>query len=891
MKTKTTMCFAILIIFAFTPLSAQTKAVSEEGQITNPVAANNNTLQEQRSSEVFISFEESATQDSEFQGISTFAFNLLRLRLISTSSPAIVHQGGQDRSCTTIRQGMESPSQLGVKKEQAVLRYYLSGTIEMLGRRASGTSTMGIHYKLNKCTDTGDFLLIPSQDVTFTSDRLLDQLNWISSYILHQIQNEIQRQRVSVHECTLDDDSVTDQALPGIVHDIKTRIDNALNASNEFQASYDDRGATILYCILTPKLHRRVTKALSLGALDETLEAKISIKTTDQSKPYEDPVSTIIKWADRKSETALNNYAEGVATKAVGALQFVRGTERLGIENPLETWEANNYLEQGKKLLTLTNASKQDLKSALEALLRAKRLDGNDPMILRYLAQAQLGNLLYTDARETLEDAQNKLKSPQKKSLLEAEINVLMGDALLNLNATIEAADHYRKALETYNSLTDGGDAAPAVYQKYARALIQSNQRIKATTELLRALPQFPQPAELHRQALTLIRQLSAEELNSVYKDSSENYCKQPESIRDECALLAVEKAEIETNVRHNDSEIRLYANAALQFNPLGRQIHAEALGYAAIAELNTDPDKAGQILNEAESLSNSGFQPNVKVWLRGLRSEYWLQKEDFEKANQAAKLALAEDPENRSSWLMKAEVDVRWAESMKADSTLASRRVALLNDALSKLDLLVSERYTDADELLALANHASQRDSDSRDRFTKILDQNPRDDSALENLLTVCIDWLSDFDCSLNAARKAADTGFRTKTLEIQLDLVEAAMLKEENVDAEEWLKIVGERSELPMDLKTVRDFYTVWLALREKNTEKAKSSFSSWADSVKLLREQGKQRKSIDWSFVGAKTFLRKSQGAEVNLYLKMIQSMEDPSTAIPSFLTRAE
>jgi hypothetical protein len=89
-----------------------------------------------------------------------------------------------------------------------------------------------------------------------------------------------------------------------------------------------------------------------------------------------------------------------------------------------------------------------------------------------------------------------------------------------------------------------------------------------------------------------------------------------------------------------------------------------------------------------------------------------------------------------------------------------------------------------------------------------------------------------------------------------------------------------------LPPDLKPIRDFYAVWIALEKKDQANAQSCFEHWKNALQQLRAKGKDQQSPNWSFTGAKIIWKQRHLPESDFYLGMIKSMEDPQADFPMF-----
>jgi hypothetical protein len=120
-------------------------------------------------------------------------------------------------------------------------------------------------------------------------------------------------------------------------------------------------------------------------------------------------------------------------------------------------------------------------------------------------------------------------------------------------------------------------------------------------------------------------------------------------------------------------------------------------------------------------------------------------------------------------------------------------------------------------------------------------------------------------------------------KPPEFQLEFVEAAMLKGDDGDAEQWLEIIADHHDLSAPLRTVRDFYAFWLSSNKHNSKTASESFSSWKSAVMDLRQS--KNTDVGWSFKGAKAVWKADSRPSATLFLDMITALEDSHAELPS------
>jgi tetratricopeptide (TPR) repeat protein len=493
-----------------------------------------------------------------------------------------------------------------------------------------------------------------------------------------------------------------------------------------------------------------------------------------------------------------------------------------------------------------------------------------------------MANRELAKAQASLELAHEKLDSRQKGKIFEAEIDALLGDVFMQLNSFSAAQSSYLEAAKVYQALGEAGKEAE-IKVRYARALQGSPERPKAVADLLALIRRNPNDAELHRQTKSMIRELSSEDLNKVSHSAD---CAHAEDVGDECALLSVQQA---ARLSANsdplpEPQILSLATTALDFKIADPQIRAEALCYAARAALHLEKyAEANSFLVTAEALPPQGVNAGTRDWILRLRGVYWLAQENYESAYKLLVPAAHDKGSSRYTTLLAAQASFLWGYNLQPDPARTQQANARLQEARDLIVPLVTERYTIADELLFQVNHALGKDQDTRDRFLEIIDKNPGDDSASRLAILTCTELLADYDCSFSVAKKSASSGFASKAPELQLDMVEAAMLKGDAKQAKQWLKLLRNDADLSPELKMVRDFYLVWTSLSSNDIQTAQASFSKWRDGTSNLR----QRKTpVAWSFKAAKGLLKEKQSPDSSLILGMIEAVENDNAAIPKF-----
>jgi tetratricopeptide (TPR) repeat protein len=907
MKRTAPIGLAILLLVAGIVRHPQLLAQAASPQTANQVTDSGKAGAQPPN--VFIYFEDGPSlKSANLDGLGLSATTILQTRLLSTMDvhrEAAVHSCGAEQN--TPLQTPPSPSQEAGKtpgqgRSSDPVFYTISGRFEVEDPQAR-VPTVVFQYLVKKCSETLAYTLIKQSEIRFPAKHVLEELNGISGFILSTISAEIPRETVSVSLCTMKDVNPVDAAFKQISSSIRDHIVDLLNQSSDFAPS--DQAEHTILCEFTPIRKKvkvpvlrglpGVKKVLFLWDTD-SLEVRMLVQSKVTAGTYPalgEPLRSKTEMLKDEKHSAM--FVNDVAANALDHLRFIITAEHSGLKVDLDRSQAAAFLQEGKTLLCVSGNCRlntRDPVRAAGALAAANKLDPGNPEILRYLGQAQLENHQSSNAQTLLQEAHSKLGSRKGKAL-EAEIDALLGDAYMQQNMFAQARDQYAESLKTYRMLLqvqNDGDTRGMLAEneitttkKYVRALKATKEEDRALEALVILVRKYPFRKDLHQQIQELISGLSAAQLDRAQEKAG---CAAPENVRNECALIAVRKV-VSLNDTLPDggdsSSVLKLALLALSFEPTDVKIRAEALAYAARGSMEVGGPDTDKYLTQAESLPQNDLPASVRDWLLRLRATFWLNKKDY--SNAYSTLApVAHDRQSSSSIrLLAAQTSLIWADSLRADPATAGQAKQKFQISKEFLLPLVDERYAPADEFLLYVNHALGMDVETRDRFRKILDANPRDDSASGIMIGICTELIPDYDCSLAVAKNAASIGFASKPPELQLDFIEAAMLKGDEKTASEWLKVVDSRSELSLQLRPVRDFYEVWLSLDQKDRAAAQTHFLKWQNSLKDLRE--KKLESI-WSFKAAKSVWSGKDTPVAVLLLNMIKALDDSKAELPGF-----
>jgi len=240
---------------------------------------------------------------------------------------------------------------------------------------------------------------------------------------------------------------------------------------------------------------------------------------------------------------------------------------------------------------------------------------------------------------------------------------------------------------------------------------------------------------------------------------------------------------------------------------------------------------------------------------------------------------ALADDDSQRArvdlAWLY-----YRWAMAGSGDRTpqdLLQRGVGIVAPA-------VSARIDDADNAFMNLNHQLSNDVASRQEFERIAFANPNDGAALMSIMYVCTEYLNDFPCSGDAARRLVPILEGRPDVVRQVSVLEVQVL---NADFDAAATMAARLMSLPSrgnDYRYVQLFYAAWINLATGKRDAATKWANDWRREMETLR---KGSAAFDWIFGGA----RKGLAASTRLsqsdaaYLRsMMDAMEDARLQVP-------
>jgi tetratricopeptide (TPR) repeat protein len=740
-----------------------------------------------------------------------------------------------------------------------------------------------VDYSLQLCAD-GAFKTLIHEVQPFTADRALEQISIISNFINFKLADLAPTVKVTIAISQPQDEKEVADAL-------KLKLTQTIADMSGLEVT--DSGE---YVIQGRLVVQKPTRAIiPLPKLSKPNNLKVEeLRIVAHGKPY--PLKSVAGTRDKLPEFYLQ-----VGTAVRNSLPQVLLAERLGWPKLLDNMTVDDLLEKGRLFLCVdqTAGCKKDVPSAIPVLIKATGISPNDLEAFSLLGRAQLLSGQYSDAVKSLELARaiEETEKKQGKSVtIEKEVNDLnlLGDAYNGI-------EKYDRAIESYNKSLILDPPQAKIYDKKALATAYGGDRPAALKILVEGLGQTGNSATasagLRQSAKNLIQRLESSELPAAENILKGAYETNASSVRNEYALLLDREGNEGIDAAKNQEEMkrsRIYLQRALEVKPPDNAVRASVLGDLARSYLGYDMDKANSFLTAAETIPSEHLTSNLRAWILQLRAWYWLDRKNYEKAYELAQNAHdAEHSRGSDSVLARAALALGKSKLADATTAAAGDKKQLLLDAeklfqqtINLVDSFINDRIGDEDSDYAEASHGLGRDSDALARFQKIAEQNPRDASALRNILYICNEYLFQPDCAYKAA--TLDVEAEGLNADAYLNAIEVAALYGKDDQAGKWLDAVFNQTEMTAPQESIGYFYRLWLASRQNQKDAETSSFRAWQAAIEEFRKSGEEP---TWTFEGAKHTLEHSQFDEDSkkLFFSMIAAMEDRTKPLPVFSPR--
>jgi tetratricopeptide repeat protein len=817
----------------------------------------------------------------EMGDLGRIAAGLVRLRLLEMPALEVHHALSVPPCGTQAPPGLVGPEAQAapqlLRSQQGTGDFYVvQGSVGVL--RAPDIS---VDFSLQFCAD-GSLQTLIHKEQPFTADRALEQISIVSNFISFRLAELVPTVKVTIGPLQAEDEKE-------IADSLKFKLAETISDMPGLEVA-DSAEYAILGRITVPQ---KVSRLLFLPRPKSNNLKLEDLKIVAHDKPY--PLESISGTRDKLPE-----FYSKVSAEVRRTLPQVLLAERLGWPELLDNMTADDLFAKGKMFLCEEEPPecKKDLQSAIPILTKATVMRPKDHGSFLLLGKAQYLSRHYLEAVKALEDArkiEQAEKSEGRSVAKEEEVAVLdlLGDAYNGI-------EKYDRAIESYNQSLGLDPSQAKIYDKKALAAGYSGNRPAALKTLIEGLHQTGNSGSasgaLRQSTKSLIQRLESPELPSAEGILKEAYEIEGYPVSNEYALLleregseAIDSAKGQEDMKH----ARSYLERALGARPLEDAVRASVLGNLIRSYLGSNLDKANSLLTEAEHIPPEHLSSNLRAWLLQLRAWYWIDVKNYEKAYAVAQNA--HDTEH-SKWgdlaLARAALNLGKTKEDTAARAPGDRNQLLLEvkrlyqQAFNLLDPLVNDRVGDADFDYLEASHGLGRDTEAVARFQKIVEQLPRDASALRSILFICTEYLFQSECAYKAAMQ--DVEAEAPNADAYLNAIEVAVLHGKNAQAEQWLATMFTLPEVTAYQKSIGYFYRLWLAAHQNQKEAEKSAFRAWQAALEEFRKTDEEP---TWSFRGTRHALEHTQfdvGMK-ELFTSVIAALEDRTKPIPGFSPR--
>ncbi|MFY9853575.1 MAG: hypothetical protein WAK26_06840, partial [Terracidiphilus sp.] len=394
--------------------------------------------------------------------------------------------------------------------------------------------------------------------------------------------------------------------------------------------------------------------------------------------------------------------------------------------------------------------------------------------------------------------------------------------------------------------------------------------------------------------------------------------------VSNEYALLVVRRSEQNlgtASTRESRQKAKEDLKGALDRQPTDPTILASIYGDLARAAIqDSDSQEVNSYLDKADSLPSDQVPASTREWIKRLHALDQIDNAEYEKGYESANTAYHIEPTDYATSLA-AEAMLWWARCKdtawklgKEEAGLEQcKRQFLLRDeelegsvnltpaqelelkkmyqqAADRIAPLVAKRYQGGDFVLMRANHFLDQDNKSLEVFSRIVQKDPKDAAALDDLIFVCSQYLFNFDCAYSAAQKSArllDPKAGSTPVDY-LNVAEMAVLKGDDRQAQEWLNMASAQPQTmrPRD-ESLMYLYRLWVAMRKGQSDEFKTDFESWKEATVRFRDS---KDNLGWVFRGARQALDHSRSVigkgNAGLLASMMDALENNNQTLPNW-----
>ncbi len=854
----------------------------------------------------------------EVGGLGGFTSRLIDLRLMEISS-VTVHRVPLMPVCGDLvppPQGQSSnPNPSSLAPVIPIGDFYVvHGSIE------NHLPDIFLNYVVDKC-ESHKLVTMFQDTQAFTLNHALEEISSSAHSIAFKIVQAIPPTQIAVEPFKGD---AVQQDQKDIMTGARNSVIHAISQSSDYKVV--DGSDYVVEGQITLVRNPRLIRILPMG--HSIIRADLKIRAHEKEYTLA-PVSG--------SNDQLQQLYSEIDAVVLENLPQVLLAEHLKLPSVAKNMASNALLSEANQLLSQCSGADRDCarasaEDAIQLLLPATLRDQREWKVFMALGRAQIQAGKNVDAISSLETA-HKLIEQDNKAVSNADhvqVLILLGDSY-------RAAGEYQAAEEKYSAALRLDSKQIELYRSSALALQFDNKRIEALDTIVQGLKLSNESVTtkvLHQLAVDIIKALQVSEFEKAEIALNQAFLAGV-PVANEYALLTSRRCE-QMSGTDSTPESRQKAKEdlkrALDRQPTDPAIVASVYGDLARAALldedhqqlkaflDEDSQELKTFLDEADKLPSDQVPANTREWIKRLRAIDQLNNSKYEKAYEFADTAYHIEPTDYAASLA-AEAMLLWARCKdtawklgkeEAGQEQCKRQLLLRDDevkgsvnltpgqelelkkmyqqAADRIAPLVVKRYQGGDFIFLRANHYLEQDNRTLEQFTRIVQKDPKDASALDDLIFVCSQYLFNFDCAFSAAQKSARLLDPTAGAapEDYLNVAEMAVLKGDDKQATDWLTMASAQPHTmkPRDESLIY-LYRLWVAMRKGQSDEFKTDFESWKEATMRFRDS---KDNLGWVFRGARQALDHSSSVigkdNAGLLASMMDALENNSQTLPAW-----
>jgi tetratricopeptide (TPR) repeat protein len=837
---------------------------------------------------------------NEFGDLSAFTSGLIQLRLLEIPS-VTVHKVQTAPLCeNTQPQANQLAQTLGSPVAPLGDFYIVRGLLE------TQLPNVVLTYSVEKC-EAKHLKKVFEDTQPFTLDHALDQITIAAHAIAFKIEKVIPPTQVDVSLFQIDGDS---QEQKDIAIDVHNAVAKEISKSPDYDvtnsADYKIKGHITF--------QRSTLRVFSNGG---ALTAEMHIEAHGKSYPLKSITG---------SRDQLPKFNGAITDEVMRGLPEVLLAEHLQLSGFVENMKADELASQANQLLDQCSANETECATAQDAvtlLSAATQQDSKSWRTFLLLGRAQMLAGKSGDAVASLNKAQDLMKQAMNNGSYVTSADQVQ---LLNqLGNGYRSTNRYELAQNAYDESLRLDSAQAAIYRSKAQTYQFENNQSKALQSLIDGLKVTSQDSEtqsLHDSAKNVIFALQDSGEIDAAETSLHAALLAGVPVSNEYALLVSRKWSQVLQIswsEENRAKARESMKQVRDLQLTDPDVIAMVYGASADVEVvNGDRERLKDFVVKAEQLPANQVAPYIREWIERIKAQDYINHAEYAEAVQAADVAYHVQPSDTASYMIadatlldarckektlrlgkelggvelcKRELLLR-DEEMRGDVKLTpSQQIEIRNQYQAAADRaapLVAKRDPNGDGVLMRSNHSLGEDRQTQKQFTAFVQQDPKDQSALNILMYVCSQYVFDFDCAFSAAKQSANSLSKTGPTASgdYLNIAETAVLKGDDTTAQDWLEIAASQPNLnPRDASLIY-LYRLWVAMRKGQTAEYKTDFESWQEATGRFRSN---KEDLNWIFRGAREALDRSKStmgeSRSTLLVKMMDALDDSSVTLPS------